>query len=231
MTLKIIAMGGGGFSMEPDEPALDCYILTQTAAAMPRVCFVPTASGDAREYIARFYDAFGALDCEPCHLDLFRRGDRLQDLREADVVYVGGGNTANMLAIWRLHGVDTALREAAARGVVLAGLSAGSLCWFEEGVSDSFGPALAPLHDGLGLLRGSHCPHFDGEPRRRPRYLRLVQTGVLKPGIAVDDGVAVRFSGGRIAEAVASRSGVGAWLVTPGHDAPKLTAIPVRRLP
>ncbi len=157
----IVAMGGGGFSMEPDNPALDLWLLSLTGKRRPRVCFVATASGDAESYIHRFYAAFAAHRCTPRHLPLFRRQD--PDLRAAvlaqDLIYVGGGNTANMLAIWRLHGLDLVLREAWQAGVVLAGLSAGSLCWFAGGVTDSFGPQLAPLHDGLGLLPGSFELH------------------------------------------------------------------------
>lgn len=197
--------------MEPS-PLLDDWLLSLTGKAAPRVCFVPTASGDSDTYIAKFYEAFTDGRCAPTHLSLFRR--RPADLRAfvlaQDLLYVGGGNTLNMLAVWRAQGLDVVLREAWERGVVLCGLSAGSLCWYEAGVTDSFGP-LAPLGDGLGFLPGSHCPHYDGEAERRPAYQRLVRSGELAPGIAADDGVALRYSGTALAEVVSSRPEARAW--------------------
>lgn len=164
-------------------------------------------------YVRNFYDAFAGR-AEASWLRLFERDGR--DLRTfilgQDVVYVGGGNTANMLAIWRLHGVDAILREAWEAGIILAGLSAGSLCWFEAGSTDSFGPGLAPLHDGLGFLPGSHCPHYDGEALRRPSYQRLVADG-LAAGYAADDGAALHFVGTELAEVVTSRPAACAYRV------------------
>lgn len=217
----IAALGGGGFWMEPDNPLLDDWLLGLTGRALPAVCFVPTACGDRAERIDAFESAFAGR-ARTSTLRLFSR--EIADLRahvlEQDLIYVGGGNTANMLAIWRVHGLDRVLREAWAAGVVLAGLSAGSLCWFEAGVTDSFGRGLAPLRDGLGLLRGSHCPHYDGEALRRPVYRRLVQAGELPPGIALDDGVAALYRG-RTAErvaVVASRPEAGAaWVDADGE--------------
>ena len=161
-------MGGGGFSMEPDNPLLDDEILNLARASRgrrrPRICFIPTASGDSLAYVAEFYAAF-ARRTDADHLALFNRTvDDIEGLLlHQDVIYVGGGNTENMLAVWRVHGVDRALRRAWESGVVMAGLSAGSLCWFERGTTDSFGVGLAPLSGGLGLLPGSHAPHYDGE--------------------------------------------------------------------
>jgi len=165
----IVAMGGGGVSMEPDNPILDDFILSLAGRPRPRVCFLPTASGDSDRYVANFYAAF-ARRSEASHLALFVRTvtDVEAFLLDQDVIYVGGGNTENQLAVGRVHGVDRALRIAWQRGVVLAGLSAGSICWFESGTTDSFGLDLDVLEDGLGFLPGSHCPHFDGEPQRRP---------------------------------------------------------------
>lgn len=205
---QIIALGGGGFSMEAS-PLLDDYILASSGAARPRVCFVPTASGDAEGYVARFYRAFAPRPCEPSHLELFRRdGASPADLLlSQDVIYVGGGNTANMLALWRLHGVDQALARAWEQGTVLAGVSAGAVCWFEGGTTDSFGPELAALGDALGLVPGSMCPHYDGEAARRPRYHELIRSGRLPPGHAADDGVALHFIDRELHRAVSSRSG------------------------
>ena len=144
------------------------------------------------------------------------------DLRAAllsqDLIYVGGGNTANMLAIWRVHGVDEILREAWENGVILCGGSAGAICWFESSVTDSFGRQLAPLHDGLGLLPGSFCPHYDGDILRRPVYQKLVSQGELPPGNAADDGVAVRYSNTEISEIVADSPNGRAWRVEQSVD-------------
>jgi peptidase E len=216
-------MGGGGFSMEPDNPLLDDHVLALGRSAggrkRPRVCFLPTASGDSEGYIAGFYTAFAGRS-EATHLALFnRRVDDLEALLlDQDVVYVGGGNTANMLAIWRAHGVDRALRRAWEAGVVMAGLSAGSLCWFESGTTDSFGLELAGLVDGLGFLPGSHSPHYDGEALRRPLYQRLVAEGALPEGLAADDGAALVFRRTGLVEVVTSRPAARAYRVVRGPD-------------
>jgi dipeptidase E len=225
-------MGGGGFSMEPGNPLLDAYVLGRARRPRPRVCFVATASGDAPAYVASFYRELGRHhDAVLTDLGLFDRS--VADLRgfvlEQDVVYVGGGNTASLLAVWRAHGLDAILREALAAGVVLCGISAGMNCFYEASVTDSFGPELAPLHDGLGLLAGSACPHYDGEPQRRPVYRGLVDAGTLPAGYAADDGAALCFdAGGALVEVVASRPGARAYRVEPGSERP-LEATALRR--
>ncbi len=230
---RIVALGGGGFSMEPDNPLLDDYILGLCGRDQPRVCFLPTASGDDAGYATRFYTAFGRRGCRVAHLPLFQRqdADPCAFLLDQDVVYVGGGNTANMLAIWRVHGVDQALRAAWEAGVVLCGLSAGSLCWFESGVTDSFGLPLAPLHGALGFLPGSHCPHYDGEPGRRPTYQRCVAAGLLPPGVAADDGCALHYQDTQLTAVVASRPTAQAYRVEQGPDGSATeTPLPARYL-
>ncbi|HSS51907.1 MAG TPA: peptidase E [Thermoanaerobaculia bacterium] len=224
---QIIAMGGGGFSMEPENLTLDRFVLAQARMAAPRVSFIPTASGDADSYALRFYSAFSGLSCQPSHLMFFRR---TPDLREhvlsQDVIYVGGGNTKSMLGVWREWGLPEILREAWEAGVVLAGLSAGAICWFEQGLTDSFEGDLRPL-ECLGLLKGSACPHYDGDPERRPTYHRLVRTGVLLPGLAIDDGAAVHFVDDEIRGVVASRPGVTAYRVQTKDGAAQETALSV----
>ena len=145
------------------------------------MCFLATAGGDPDSYVIRFYRAFGLLPCRPSDLSLFVRevADLEAFIAQQDVIYVGGGSTVNLLAVWRAHGLDAILRRAWERGTVLCGISAGMNCWFESSVTDSFGPGLAPLHDGLGLLAGSACPHYDGEPERRPAYRSLIAAGEL----------------------------------------------------
>lgn len=230
---RIAAMGGGGFSMEPRNRRLDLWLLGLARRRTPRVLFLPTASGDSREYVERFYRAFGRLPCTPAHLDLFNRS--VLDLRKLlvsqDVIYVGGGNTANMLAVWRLHGADLALQEAWRHGVVLCGVSAGAICWFEAGVTDSFGSDLQPLRNGLGLLSGSFCPHYDGESARRPAFQRLVAQGQLPSGFAADDGVAILFEGSAISDVVRSRRRGGAYEVVGESGRAVEREIPCRRLP
>jgi dipeptidase E len=215
ITRHIVAMGGGGFSMEPKNPLLDDFILGLTEKRRPRVCFLATASGDSESYIERFYKAMRQRKCKPSHLALFRRtvSDPFEFLKRQDVIYVGGGNTANMLATWRVHGVDRALQAAWRQGVVLAGISAGANCWFHASSTDSFGKPLAALQDGLRLLHGSVCPHYDGEKDRRASFHRFVATGKLPDGIALDDGAAAHFIGWRFAEAVSSRPKAKAYRV------------------
>lgn len=190
-------------------------MLAQARSPQPRVCFVGTASGDSDAYLARFYAAFSELPCRPRHLPLFRRTrlDLRDHLAAQDVVYVGGGNTRSMLSVWREWGVDDALRRAWETGVVLAGVSAGAICWFEQGITDS---ADGPLQvvPCLGLLAGSCCPHYDGEPERRPAVRRLLAGGALAPGLAIDDGAAVHFAGSELRRVVAARPEARAHRVT-----------------
>jgi peptidase E len=209
----IVAIGGGGLGLTPGDRQLDDFVLSLTGRDNPRIAFLPTAGGDSPTYPGAFYDAF-ADRTRATWLPLFnRRPDRPPSmLLEQDVIWVGGGNTLNMLAIWRLHGVDRVLVEAWERGIVLAGVSAGAICWFSHGVTDSFGPELGPLDGGLGLIDGSFCPHYDGEPLRRPRYAQLLRDG-LPAGWAADDGAAIHFAGTELAEAVAARRGAGAYRV------------------
>jgi peptidase E len=227
----IVAMGGGGFSMEPDNALLDNFLLSLADAARPRVCFLPTASGDSDAYIVNFYTAF-ASRAEASHLALFSRTDAdiEASLLKQHVIYVGGGNTANMIAIWRTHGVDRILRTAWEAGVVLAGLSAGSICWFEAGTTDSFGPDLSVFVDGLGFLAGSYCPHYDGEAQRRPMYHRLVAEGRLPAGYAADDGVALVFDGTELREVVSSRPDAAAYRVEAVNGGAQETHLPARYL-
>jgi dipeptidase E len=202
--------------MEQENRLLDEFVLSLARSTRPRVCFVPTASGDAEGYVAGFYRAFVRFDCQPTDLQLFKRsvGDLESFVLAQDVIYVGGGSTANLLAVWRAHGLDCILSRAWQEGVVLCGLSAGMNCWFAGSVTDSFDLAqLAPLHDGLGLLPGSSCPHYDGEQQRRATFQRLVAAGELADGWAADDGAALVFDGDQLTEVVASRPHARAYRV------------------
>ena len=215
----IVAMGGGGFYADPESP-LDEFVLSLSPHPRPRVCLVPTPSGDSDRAIATFFEAFSRRECEPSCLRLFGvPDDPVGRLSTQDVIYVCGGNTANALAIWRVHGVDVALRDAWERGAVLGGVSAGANCWFECSVTDSFGRGLDPLHDGLGLLPGSFCPHYDGETLRRPRYRSLVDEG-FPAGYAADDDAAFHFVGNELREVVSGRAGAAGYRVEPGAETP-----------
>ena len=211
----IFAMGGGGFTMEPGNPLLDDFVLGLARAKEPRVVFLPTAAGDTTGQINAFQGRFADRLCVPEHLSLFRLGESKRPLQEvvlgADIIYVGGGSMRNLLAIWRAHGLDRLLVEAWRAGTVLAGLSAGAMCWFQAGVTRSSGPP-EPLA-GLGLLEGSLTVHADGEPERLPVWLAAVRDGTLPGGWAVDDGVGLLFRGRRLARVVSSRPGAGAQRV------------------
>jgi peptidase E len=215
---RILAMGGGGFTMAQRSPALDRLVLTLTGKELPRICFLPTASGDPREQTTRFFERFAAWPCEPTILSLFHlardRIDPREHLLAQDAIYVGGGSMRNMLAVWREHRVDEAMRAAWERGVVLAGLSAGAMCWFRGGITES-GGAPAPV-DGLGLLAGSLSVHMDGEPERLPVFRAAVASGRLEPGYAADDGAGLLFAGTRLEACVASVPSARVVRVTPG---------------
>lgn len=210
MQRQIIALGGGGFSMEPDNPLLDQYVLDAAPEPTPRITLLPTASGDADRIISQFYTTFNRLDCRPQHVSLFRQApDMAERFLETDIFYVSGGNTRNMLAIWRAAGVDRLVQQAWDRGIVLAGVSAGAICWFEQGHTDSEG-GLSKL-DCLGWLSGSCSPHYDGEVHRQPSYRGLMASGGMLPGVALDDGVAAHFVGTKRERLVSSRPAARAF--------------------
>jgi peptidase E len=217
MPRRIVACGG----QQLQHPALTRYLLALTGKTFPKILFVPTASGDEPGSLLTFYQTFAGVRCEPSHLALFHRTvDDIDGLiRSQDVVMVSGGNTANMLAIWRLHGVEDALRKAYRNGTILTGWSAGCICWFEAGITDSFTLELGPLRDGVKLLPGSACPHYDSEERRRPVYAREIAAG-LPPGIALDDGVAARYEDERLVEVVTARTDGRAFRVDASGEHP-----------
>jgi peptidase E len=217
---QIVAFGGGGFSMEWGNRLLDNHLLELTGVTRPRVCFLPTASGDADHYIVRFYRAFEASRCEPSHISLFRRetgvGDPRAHLLSQDLVYVGGGSLISLLGTWRAHGIDLALREAWQAGVILCGGSAGSLCWFQEAVS-SFHEGPPRRVECLGLLPWSNAVHYCEEPGRREAFRDAVAAGT-PPGYGAGDGTALHFVGTELAEVVGSRPDARAVHVSVGAD-------------
>ncbi len=217
--------------MEPGNRLLDDYVLGLTGLERPRVCFVPTASGDADHYIVRFYRAFPSSVCEPSHVSLFRRdkgcgidADVAGHLLAQDLVYVGGGSVVSLLGVWRAHGLDEVLRACWSQGTVLCGLSAGSLCWFSEAITAFHGRPQRV--EGLGLLPWSNCVHYDGEPSRRTAYLGAVADG-MAPGYGAGDGAALRFVGSELAEVVTSRLGAQAYRVDAVDGAARETPLPL----
>ncbi len=215
---RIVALGGGGFSMELDNSLLDDFILSLAPSQPARICFVPTASSDSAAYLLKFYRAFSgraiatdltlsdqaAVARRPAHSSEIQ-----SHIASQDIIYVGGGNTANLLAIWRAHSVDQVLRDAWVQGKILCGISAGMICWFHDGLTDSFG-GLDPLGDGLGFLDGSACPHYDGEKGRPDAYRKAIKDG-MQPGYAADDGAALHFHGAELVEVVTSRKKAAAY--------------------
>lgn len=231
---QIVALGGGGFSTEPGNALLDDFVLGLAGVDRPRVCFLPTASGDADHYIVRFYRTFSGR-ADASHVSLFRRdrgagaveGDLEAHLLAQDVVYVGGGSVKSLLGAWRAHGLDRTLRRCWERGVVLCGPSAGSLCWFADAVTAFHGRP--EVVGGLGLLPWSNCVHYDAEPERRVAYRELVAAG-LRAGYGVDDGAALHVRGRRLHEVVASRPAAGAVRVTRRAGVAHERRLPVRFL-
>lgn len=222
---------GGGFGAAGAGSGLDRYILDMSGRERPRVMFLPTAVGDADSSIVSFYERF-ASRAEASHLKLFGAPESARwrpQLLAQDVVVVSGGNTANALAVWRAHGVDSALRDAWEAGTIMCGSSAGMICWFECSVTDSFGLQLEPLRDGLGFLPGSACPHYDGEPTRRPIYHQLVAAG-FPGGYAAEDGVGLCFEGAELLEAVTEIEGRRAYRVEMAEGSLHETEVPTRLL-
>ncbi len=225
---RILVLAGDSIETTSTDGPMHEYLLELTGRDRPRVCGIATASGDNAEGLARFYATF-ARRTEASHLGLFDRqvADIGAFLLDQDVIYVGGGNTANLLAIWRAHGVDVALKAAWEAGVVLAGSSAGAICWFDAGLTDSYGRGLAPMRDGLHFLEGSFCPHYDSESLRRPRLHEVVGAGELPDGYAADDGVGLLFEGRELAGAVASLPGSSAFRVE-RRSGNRVEEIPIR---
>jgi peptidase E len=215
-------------------PVFDLAVELAGAPARPRICYLGTATGDDPARVGGFYGAFAGGPVEASHLSLFPMptvADVRAHLLAQDVVWVGGGSVANLLAVWRAHGLDEVFRVAWQAGVVLAGVSAGSLCWHVGGTTDSFGPDLRPVTDGLGLLPWSNGVHYDSEAQRRPTYHRLVADGTLPAGFATDDGVGLVYRGTELVEAVADRPGKAAYRVERAPDGTATeTRIEPRRL-
>jgi dipeptidase E len=232
---RVLALGGHDFSSRPADRAV-CELMlrlaTSRAGGRPRICILPTASGDTSEQIGRFYAAFGERPCEPSDLSLFRLGRRPIELRDhllsQDLIYVGGGSLLNLLAVWDAHELGAILSMAWRQGIVLAGQSAGAMCWFEAGITKSSGKAEAGA--GLGLLDGSLCVHYNNEPDRRAAYLDAVGNG-MPDGYGLDDYAGLLWEGSGEPAAVTAQRGARAYRVAKGEDGVLESPLPARFLP
>lgn len=213
---QIIASGGGGFMRRNSRLLLERYIIALAGKSNPSICFLPQASSESPEYVSRFFEVFTHLNTKPCWVSLFGRVEPSwkDKILSADIVYVGGGNTRSMLALWREWGVDTILSEAYNKGVIMSGTSAGALCWFEQAVTDSVWPL--GVISGLGFIAGSCCPHFDSEKERRPSYERMLSNGLVVPGIALEDDTAAYFVDGALHTVLQSEAGKSGFYCAPG---------------
>lgn len=223
MNKQIIAIGGGGFSSfgnySPKNLLIEEYILKQTGKTRPSICFIPTASGEAPKYIIDFYRAFGTFDCRASHFSLFDlpTADIEAFFLEKDIIYVGGGNTKSMLALWKEWKLDQHLKKAYEHGVVLSGISAGANCWFDECITDSIPGELTSLKC-LGFLTGSCCPHYDSEEKRKPSYQALIQSSQISNGIAIDDHTAVHYINGELVKVIRANEQGRAYLLSKGAN-------------
>jgi dipeptidase E len=218
MKKQIIAIGGGGFGRSPGEGVIEKYILDQSDKEKPNVCFIPTATGDNEAYKVNYYSTFSKLNCSPVHLDFFKRTPDLEELiKQQDVIFVGGGNTKSMLAVWKDWGLDLILKDAYERGVIMCGVSAGAICWFEEGVTDSWSEELKVM-DCLGFVKGACCPHYDEEPQRRPSLSKFLTEGVMQSCYAVDGGCALHIENEQEYKAVVFAKDKNAYCVDLEND-------------
>ena len=208
---NIIAIGGGGFGANPGQGIIEAYILKQTKKKKPKICFIPTATGDNEAYKVNYYSTFTKLDCEPTHLDFFKRTPDLKKLiLNQDAIFVGGGNTKSMLAVWKDWGLDKILRTAYRNGVVMSGVSAGAICWFQQGVTDSWSSDLK-IMSCLNFVKGTCCPHYDEEPERKPAVKKFLMSGKIKDVDAVYGGVALHIKDEKEFKSVVFRKDKGSY--------------------
>jgi len=199
----IIAIGGGGFGRNPNEPIIENYILNLSNSQKPNITFFPTASAENSDYIVNFYSAFSSLNCNAKHISLFKNTPNLESIiRDSDIIYIGGGNTKSMLAVFKEWGLDKLLLKAYKDGKILAGVSAGAICWFDQGITDSWEDGLRVL-DCMGILKGVCCPHYDGEVDRKPSVEKFLKSNEIDACFCIEDGAAIHYQNNRFKTAVA----------------------------
>ena len=210
---NIIAIGGGGFGANPGQGIIEEYILSQTKKKNPKICFIPTATGDNEAYKVNYYSTFTNLDCCPSHLDFFKRTPNLNDLiLSQDAIFVGGGNTKSMLAVWREWGLDKILKKAYLKGTVMSGVSAGAICWFQNGITDSWESNLKMM-PCLNFVKGTCCPHYDEEPERKPAVKNLLLRNKIKNVYVIDGGAALHIKDEKIFKSVIFKKNKSSYLV------------------
>jgi len=211
---QIIAIGGGGFGRNPSDRKIEQYIINQQNKVNPNVCFIPTATGDNDAYKVNFYDVFTKLNCNPTHIDFFKRTINLEEhIKQQDIIFVGGGNTKSMLAVWKDWGLDLVLKDAYERGVIMCGVSAGAICWFDKGITDSWADDLAIL-DCLGFVKGICCPHYDEEPSRRPYVKKQLQQNTFKECLSIEGNAALHLIDGKPFKSVDFGKNKNSYIVT-----------------
>ena len=214
----IIAIGGGGFGRNPNQLKIEKYIIEQSPVVKPKICFIPTASAEDKAYTVNFYTAFSKLYCTPMHINLFQRTPRLDSIiNKQDIIYVGGGNTKSMLAVWREWKLDKLLMKAYNRGTILCGVSAGAICWFEKGITDSWASNLN-IMDCMGFVEGCCCPHYDGEKDRRPSVEKFLMDSKIDSCYALDDGSAIHYKNSEVFTSVRFYNDAHAYKVTKKGD-------------
>ena len=210
---NIVAIGGGGFGRTVKDLRIEEYILSLSNKEKPNICFIPTATGDNDSYKVNYYDVFTKFNCNPTHIDFFKRTiDLSSHIPEQDIIFVGGGNTKSMLAVWKDWGLDELLRDAYENGTVMSGVSAGAICWFEKGITDSWANSLNVL-DCLGYTKGNCCPHYDEEPERKPSLSNFISNGEINECFAIDGGCALHLKNDQVHKAVSFKDDKNSFLV------------------
>jgi aminopeptidase N len=228
MDKQIIAIGGGGFGRNPGDGVIEQYILDQTGKEKPNICFIPTATGDNEAYKVNYYSTFSKLDCNPIHLDFFKRTPDLEQLiPQQDAIFVGGGNTKSMLAVWKDWNLDKLLKDAYGKGVVMSGVSAGANCWFERAVVDSWEEDLRVI-DCMGFVKGNCCPHYDEEPQRRPAVKKFLEDGTVDTCYSVEGNCALHIKNDDEYLSVDFGKEKNAYIVSMDDD--KVKEVPFNRL-
>ena len=213
MDKQIIAIGGGGFGRNPGNGKIEQYILNQSNSDSPKICFIPTATGDDESYKESYYSTMSKLNCVPTHLDFFKRTPGIEKLiLEQDVIFVGGGNTKSMLAVWREWGLEKILKKAYLNGVIMSGVSAGAICWFEKGITDSWAKELKVL-DCLGFIQGNCCPHYDEEAERKPALSKFITNKKISNCYAIDGGCALHIKNNKTFKAISFQGNKNSFFV------------------
>ena len=216
MTKKrnIIAIGGGGFGRNPNKPVIEDYIVNLSNTNKPKITFFPTASAEDTNYIVNFYTAFAKLSCNAEHISLFKKTPDLESItKNSDIIYIGGGNTKSMLAVFREWNLDSLILNAYKNGTILAGVSAGAICWFTKGITDSWAHGLKVL-DCMNVIDGVCCPHYDGEANRRPSVEKFLKNNLIDECLCIEDGAAVHFENEKIKHAISFYNNKNAYIAS-----------------